>query len=103
MAIWELEGLDCHKCDESVKLFRGCEHDVQPFDVRGEEYTRCAKKLVTEKTYLWLEYYRFFEKGVFPDGQGVLNQTHKFIKVVEFISIEISKFNQARIKNGRKT
>jgi hypothetical protein len=103
LAIWELEGLDCHKCGEAEKLLRGCEADVQSFDVRGEQYTRCPKKLVTDKTYAWLEYYRFFDKGLLPSGDAILNQAHKFIKVMELIGIEVSKYNQARIKNGGKT
>ena len=78
--------LDCHKCTEQVKEFRGCYgKPKQPFIFDGKELDRCPLKLLTPETYFYISMHNYFEKGFLPYSGTILQQPAKMLDAFNVI------------------
>jgi hypothetical protein len=61
------------------------------WELDGDKYSRCPLKLVTRKSYEYINAYNFMEKGFLPNAGGWQNQPAKFIEAVIVIQGVIGK------------
>ena len=90
--------MDCQKCSEDVKAIRGCEQEVEPYIIEGEQYTRCPIKLITRETRGILNLYSNVKNyGVLPNTGGLLDQGCKVIELMNIIDITMSKRRKSNV------
>lgn len=102
MAIQEASDLDCRKCSDDLKVMRGCEEETGCIIVDGVEYKRCPLKIITHQTWEIMRFYGFYEKGILPTSEGLLEQTSKFLDVISFIRREQYRLDKKRIASNGK-
>jgi len=98
--------LDCNKCIDSLKDFRGCKRDSPA----GEHWVystfssaRCPARLLTdEKVILSFKIYNNYKNGFLPNKGAWLDQPNKVIEIIDTINAEVNKINDRMKKDGSK-
>ncbi|MBI5872992.1 MAG: hypothetical protein HZB36_02480 [Candidatus Omnitrophica bacterium] len=86
--------LDCRKCSPIQKEERGCVKNSTIQDAWKLDnwvFQRCPLKLVTEKSFKYIEAYNFYKGGFLPNPGSWMEQPVKFIEAVSFIQGLINK------------
>lgn len=97
------------KCDENYREARkGCTGKV-PFKkplIEGIYYTKCPGNFYNQAYGQLLDVHRLFRKGVLANAGGLLDQTSKYLDVMNFLEVLISEKETEQLKksmkNGRK-
>lgn len=91
-----------HECDLDCKAYKEKDSPIPGhWQIQELSFQRCPKTQMTENVDLWIKAYRLFEIGLLPCGGGWLDQSNKYIEIMDFLSIEFAKINKARgEKNG---
>lgn len=91
-----MEGLDCHKCSSQMKMIRGCESEVNPYQMCGYRITRCPLRLVTNEDTISLQAFKEYRAGYLPNEGGWLDQPMKFSSIVSMIEAIVSRLEDRR-------
>ena len=89
--------LDCHTCDDKLREERG--HDKEgiiPFFLEGKYVYRCPLMLINKISYEYIKAFSFYEKSVLPNGNGWLNESHKYTQAMELLSNEFTKIRNKK-------
>jgi hypothetical protein len=107
------QALQCSKCvlrtDENYREVRkGCtgKNPFKRIAVEGIYYTKCAGNFYNQGYGQLLDVHRLFRKGVLANEGGLLDQTAKFIDIMNLVESlvidkEIEQLKKSA-KNGRK-
>lgn len=110
MAIWissQNEELDCRKCTDQDRIEKGCEKDspfLDAWKIPGQDWSvqRCPLKIVQENSWNYLEAYRFYKAGYLPNAGGWMDQSIKFLAVLNIISSEVNKHREEAMKGSKE-
>ena len=50
----------------------------------------------------WITAYEMFKMGFLPNQGGWLNQSNKFIEVMQFINIKINEITKEKLNGGKQ-
>jgi hypothetical protein len=76
---------------------RGCVKDSPipgAWKIGNDEFSRCPRALVTEKSFEYLNAYFFFEKGYLPNPGGWMDQPVKFIEAIVVMAYEFIRIGK---------
>ena len=106
MACWiPFLELDCDKCSDGQKTHYGCEEDSyipDRWEINGEYYQRCPKKLITQETQHFIRAYNLMKLNWPPYDGGWLRNSNKFVEAMSVIDSEINKLEVRRIKDTQR-
>jgi len=92
---------NCRTCDDVLKRERGCETEgVVPFYIDGERYFRCPLKLITPLSYEYISAFRFYDKGMLPQGKGWAHEAKKYLEAMAVVDNAV---NDIEIRQAKKT
>jgi len=84
--------LDCQKCTEEQKKWRGCNGGAkQPYIIESEEIDFCPVKLINPMTYRYLEMYHYYKQNMLPFGGTILTQPAKLLDIFKVIEKELNR------------
>ncbi len=94
--------LDCHSCNDGIKLMRGCYKEVEStdFEFEGEVLKRCPLKLVTNVSRRFLRFFQFMEKGFLPNPGGILDQPNRFLEAMSILNDTVAKVQEDQRKES---
>jgi hypothetical protein len=94
--------LDCHKCNDGIKLINGCYEEVPStnFEFEGEMLKRCPLKLVSNTSKRFLRFYQFMEKGFLPNPGGILDQPNRFLEAMSILNDTVAKVQEEERKES---
>jgi len=97
--------LDCHKCNDQLKIERGCEKNSTipgKWQLDDWVFERCPLKLVTRDTWEYIRAYNLFDKGYLPNAGSWLEQSAKFTEAMRVIEKEVGLMNKEDMDEIRK-
>lgn len=86
--------LNCRKCNAQQKIMRGCEKeapDPSVWEVNGETFGRCPRKMVKLESYEYIRAYNRYCKGFLPNPGGYLKQPAKLMEAIDIIENQLAK------------
>ncbi len=83
-------GLDCQKCTDIEKQWRGC---VEDSTVSGK-WKRCPVTVVSSNSYKYIRAHNMFKKGFLPNPGTWLDQSAKLIEVFNVLDHAIAEVNK---------
>lgn len=97
--------LDCHKCTENEKKYRGCyEESIQPymlvFNGVQEVLPRCPLRLIQPICFQYIYWYHHFKQGFLPFPGTVGDQPAKLLAFFDIIDREVYALRKRKEKNG---
>ena len=103
MAVWfpKLDPRpDCRICTQEQQEFFGCITDAPHpiFIVKGVLLKRCPIQLINRQSVRYLEAYKFFQKGKYPNPGEWPKQPAKFLKAMEIIESELAEIDEQERK-----
>lgn len=107
MAVWfpKLDPRpDCQTCTQEQQEFFGCiEEAPHPiFFIKGELLKRCPVRLINRQSFRYLEAYKFYQKGDYPNPGEWPKQPAKFLKAMEIIESELAEIDEQERKKLEK-
>jgi len=93
---------------DGMKKTRGCYGLKKPdaikvYDERIE-ITKCPVKEITSQTRFYMQAYSMFKNGYLPNGNGYVNESFKYVEVMNFIdskSAYLQEQEERRKSNGK--
>ena len=99
-------GLDCQKCSEDEKIYRGCyKTGTQPYmlTINGEQeiLPRCPIRLIQPICFQYIHWYHYFKQGFLTFPGTIGNQPAKLLAIFDIIDNEVKELRKRQEKNAR--
>ena len=100
MAVWvTLAEISCDTCNRQT-----CKSPFPEWEIDGQEYKICPLKLIKTEYIALIPWYYRYQKGIFPNAGGLLDQTPGYIRAMEIIGACINEYetNKTEKKKWRQ-
>lgn len=96
-----MNGLDCHKCTDQLKVARGC-NERRMLLIEGYEINKCPMKYAGEKEFGFIKAYGHYKNGLLPNAGGWLEQPADFVEAMEIIENVVERIKEPKQKELKK-
>lgn len=84
--------LSGHECTADCEAYKDQDHPIPGrWQIGKWKFQRCPSRLMDQGIVWFTRSYMFMQKGILPDTGGWMDQTNKFIEVMQFIQGELNK------------
>lgn len=72
------------------------------FWIGRQQVKRCPLTFISSISWEYIEAYRFFEKGIIPNGLGYRKESNKFIQALGILANEFARWEKKRMEDSYK-
>jgi hypothetical protein len=94
-----LSGLSCKTC-----VHKDCDgrQGISRFSMDGEDIDYCPLSVATPEISRYFSFYTHYKNGYLPASGGVLDQTARFLRMMEIIQSAVTDYEQEETKRRNR-